>query len=175
MSTFPFRLPVFVIFLIGLTFFGATSARAQAFPPGSYQRSCTQIHWAGTTLVAECQKRDGGRRGTGLPDAARCRGDIANIDGFLQCVQGGPPPAVQGPPPVQAPPSYYGGPQQAPGYPPPGGYGYDEHRAHCEELWHREHELRDRLQYLPYGPDREHVEYELHETHERRERFGCGP
>ena len=174
MSIFPIRFPAFVVCLMAPSLLGAVPARAQAFPPGSYQRSCTQVHWSGATLVAECRKRDGGMRGTGLADANRCRGDIANVDGFLQCVQGGPP-AVQGPPQGErpAPPPAYGGPQ-GPGYPPPGGgYGYDEHRAHCQELWHHERELRDRLQYMPWGPDREHVEYELHETHERRERWGC--
>ena len=51
---------------------------------------------------------------------------------------------------------------------------YDDRRARCEELWHRQGELRDRLQYMPPGdPDRERIEYRLHETHEDRERLGC--
>src|SRR5262249_28151821 len=57
----------------------AGTARAQNFPPGSYQRHCKQVHWAGRTLVAECQRADGRYSGTGLADAAHCHGDIANI------------------------------------------------------------------------------------------------
>ena len=74
---------------------GATSAAAQAFPPGSYQGSCTQVHWAGTTLVAECRRHDSRTTGTGLPNASRCTGDIANNDGQLICSHGAsPPPAA---------------------------------------------------------------------------------
>jgi hypothetical protein len=50
----------FAALALGILAVGATSAQAQAVPPGSYQSSCTQIHWAGTTLVAECRTRDGG-------------------------------------------------------------------------------------------------------------------
>jgi hypothetical protein len=60
-------------------------------------------------------------------------------------------------------------------YPRPPGYtGYDERRERCEELWHREHELRERLERTPWGPERERLEYRLHETYEHRERLGCG-
>jgi len=168
--------------------FTATLAKAQAFPPGSYQTSCEQVHWAGTTLVAECRKHDGGKTGTGLPNALRCKGDIANNNGQLQCISGGapPPPAAveppaRGPAPPPAAPSQpgysppgYAAPPPGPGYSPPGTGGYDDRRARCEELGHRQGELRDRLQYMPPGdPDRERIEYRLHETHEDRERLGC--
>ena len=159
---------------------GATSAAAQAFPPGSYQGSCTQVHWAGTTLVAECRRHDSRTTGTGLPNASRCTGDIANNDGQLICSHGASPPPAATPEPPRGPapsPPGYGappGPGPVPGNPPPPGYGTnDEHRARCEELWHREQDLRDRLQSAPWGPEREHIEDRVHETHEDRERLGC--
>lgn len=158
----------FMTLALGAITIGAVPAAAQAFPPGSYQRSCTQIHWSGSTLVAECSRSDGRTTGTGLPNALRCHGDIGNNDGQLQCnYAGGQQPApIQTPPP---PPGYggYGAP------PNPGYGGYEEHHAHCDELWHREAELRDRLQYTPFGPDRERLEDHLHEVHEDRERAGC--
>jgi hypothetical protein len=108
-------------------------------------------------------------------DAGRCHGDIANIDGQLRCIAGGPPPA-QGyaPPPGQGYPS----PPGAPGYPvgggPPPGPGWDEHRAHCEELWRHENELRERIEYAPLGPDRDRLQYRSDEVHQELERQGCG-
>jgi hypothetical protein len=66
-------------------------------------------------------------------------------------------------------PAGYGQPP-APGYPQPGYAGPD---ARCEELGHREYELREHLQYAPWGPERGQLEYRLRETHEQRERFGC--
>lgn len=86
----------------------------------------------------------------------------------------GPPPGYQPGPPSYGPspgPGYQPGP---PGYGPPHGPGGDEHRARCEELWHRQRELRARLEATPWGPDRERLEYRLHEVHEARERAGCG-
>jgi hypothetical protein len=165
----------FAALFLGAQIFSGPSAKAQAFPPGSYQGSCTQVHWAGSTLVAECRTRDGRMTGTGLANARGCRGDIANIDGQLRCVSGGPPPAAAPVPPAAPgypPPSGYGQPP-GPGYQPPGYSGPEDIRARCEELWHREHELRERLEYTPWGPDRDELEYRLQETHERRERFGC--
>lgn len=169
-----------VLFVI-VAFAGTT--RAQNFPPGSYQRNCKQVHWAGRTLVAECQRVDGHYGGTGLADAAHCHGDIANIDGQLRCVAEGPPAQGYAPPPNYQP--GYPPPSYQPGYPPPSyqpgypGYGLPpakpgEHRARCEELWHHEHEIRERLEATPLGdPDHERLEYRLHEVHEDRERSGC--
>jgi hypothetical protein len=96
--------------------------------------------------------------GTGLPNAQRCNGDIVNNNGQLQCGGAGGQPRGAAPPP---------------GYAPPGYGGYDEHRARCEEIRHREEELRQRLQYTPWGPDRERLEGRLRETHEDGERLGC--
>ena len=191
---------------LGALMLTAAGARAQALPGGSYQRTCKQIHWAGTTLVAECLTADGRYIGTGLPNANKCSGDIGNNNGRLQCtyVGGAQSPGSSPVPPGQPAPSQgyggpgyggpgyggpgyggpgygapgYGGPNYGPppaqGYGPPGYPGYDDRRARCEELWHREHELRDRLQYMPWGPDRAEVEHGLRETHEDRERLGCG-
>jgi hypothetical protein len=153
------RAVVFAALALGMQALAAASALAQALPPGSYLQSCTQLHWAGTTLVAECATRDGRYTGTGLPNALACRGEIANIDGQLRCLAaGGPPPG-------------YGAP--APGYGRPGYGGYDERRERCEELWRRHRELRERLEVTPWGPDRERIEYRLRETREDRERLGC--
>jgi len=191
---------VFFAFVLGASALGAFSAQAQGLPGGSYQRTCKQIHWAGTTLVGECLTADGRYTGTGLPNANKCAGDIGNNNGRLQCTYAGgalspgASPVPQGQPaPAQGygGPGYGGqgyggpgygapgygapgyGPPSAPGYGPPGYSGYDDRRARCEELWHREHELRDRLQYMPWGPDRAEVEHRLYETHEDRERLGC--
>jgi hypothetical protein len=62
-------------------------------------------------------------------------------------------------------------PPPAPGYgqAPPPPY-YDRRAEHCDHLRDREHELRERLAYLPYGPERAHVGEELHYVHEARER-----
>ena len=58
--------------------------------------------------------------------------------------------------------------------PPAPGYGqarppYDRRAEHCEHLRYREHQLRERVAYMPYGPERAHVEEELHYVHEARE------
>ena len=153
------------VVVLGASISGGMTAKAQGLPPGSYQRSCQQLHWAGTTLVGECRREDGGFSGTGLAGANTCRGDIANINGQLRCVSGGPPPAQGYAPP---PPNYGAGP----GYAGPGYGGRDEARERCEDLWRRRNELRDRVQYT-FGPERERLEYRLHEIHEERERLGC--
>jgi hypothetical protein len=60
---------------------------------------------------------------------------------------------------------------QPPPPPPPPGYGQarpSEYAEHCEHLRHREHELRERVVYMPYGPERERLEHQLWEVqHER--------
>ena len=59
--------------------------------------------------------------------------------------------------------------------PPPPGYGqapppYDRQAENCDHLRDREHELRERVAYMPYGPERAHAEEELHYVqHEARE------
>jgi len=178
MSVTPTRRSAFfaVAFTLAAWVLAVAPAQAQALPGGSYQRTCKQIHWAGTTLVAECLSADGRYTGTGLPNANKCSGDIGNNNGRLQCtyVGGAPSPGYGGP--GYGGPGYGGpgyGPPPAPGYGPPGYSGYDDRRARCEQLWHREHELRDRLQYLPWGPERADVEHRLHDVYDDRERLGC--
>ena len=56
-------------------------------PRGSYQQSCRNVDIDGNSLTAECQDRRGRWRYTELDDFRRCRGDIANADGMLQCVE----------------------------------------------------------------------------------------
>jgi len=157
----------FAALAFGALILAAVPAAAQALPPGSYQQTCTQLHWSGTTLVAECRTRDGRTTGTGLANAPRCVGDIWNDNGQLRCNYAGAAPSYPAPPPQ----GYGQPPLPGPGYVPPS--GYDDRRARCEELWRRQNELRDRLQYTPFGPDREHLEYRLHEIHEDRERLAC--
>ncbi len=57
---------------------------------GSYQQTCRNISTRGSTLYAECQDTGGGWHHTELRDYQRCGTDIQNINGNLQCGQGGP-------------------------------------------------------------------------------------
>src|SRR5271166_3298765 len=84
------------------------SAYAQV-PQGSYLHSCRDIKMQGQTLAAVCRKADGREQGSYLADVNRCTGDIANINGALQCNRGSGAPPASG----------------SPGYPPPPGYGGD--------------------------------------------------
>jgi hypothetical protein len=96
------------------------SASAQNVPPGTYLRSCGEVHMRGDTLVATCRRADGSPERASLPAVQRCVGDIGNMNGRLTCNYAGAPAAPQ---------PYYGGPRGgAPdygGYAPPsyGGYG----------------------------------------------------
>jgi hypothetical protein len=95
------------------------AAQAQALPGGTYQRTCSQIHWSGTTLVAECRKADGKMTGTGLPDANKCRGDVGNNNGQLQCTY------ADGKQSPGSSPVPQGQPAPSQGYERPG-YGYGQ-------------------------------------------------
>ncbi len=175
----PLRLLFFVAFILGAGAFGSPVARAQAIPPGSYQRSCEQVHWVGTTLVAECRRADGRKTGTGLPNANRCVGDIGNNNGQLQCnyAGGGQSPGASPPRGGPSPGPGYG---SGPGYGGPGpGYGggqgnggYEDRRARCDELWRRQADLRDRIPYTG-GPERDRLESRMHDIREERDRLGC--
>lgn len=63
-------------------------AFADYIPPGSYQQSCSniEVHW--DVLSAQCRTRNGNWNFTNLRDYRNCSGDIANIDGRLQCTSG---------------------------------------------------------------------------------------
>lgn len=58
-------------------------------PNGSYTRSCQEIRIKGDDLEARCQTADGNWHKTKLDDYQKCRGDVANLNGNLQCVAGG--------------------------------------------------------------------------------------
>ncbi|MCE9521649.1 MAG: hypothetical protein K8S25_04365 [Alphaproteobacteria bacterium] len=62
-------------------------AYADVIPRGSYQQSCSDFYTDGTTLSATCRKRYGESNYTTLRDYNDCRGDIANVDGRLKCVE----------------------------------------------------------------------------------------
>ena len=69
--------------ILALVFGTATPGVAQ--PGGSYQQTCRNINVRGSTLSAECQNTGGGWQSTQLRDYNRCRGEIQNINGSLQC------------------------------------------------------------------------------------------
>lgn len=61
---------------------------------------------------------------------------------------------------------------QPPPPPPPPGYGQtppSEYAEHCEHLRHREHELRERVAYMPYGPERARLQHRLQEVQYERD------
>ena len=64
----------------------SASAFADVIPRGSYQRTCSGFYTDGITLAATCRTRDGGENYTTLHDYNDCDGDIANVNGRLQCV-----------------------------------------------------------------------------------------
>src|SRR5262249_35359024 len=70
--------------------------RSLDYPPpkGSYQRSCNLITYDpdSKTLSANCSPRQGPAHRTTLGNIEQCVGDIANMDGTLQCSKGGSPP-----------------------------------------------------------------------------------
>ena len=49
-------------------------------PPGSYHRTCTDIHVDWNVLSASCRTRNGDWNFTTLRDYRNCEGDIANIN-----------------------------------------------------------------------------------------------
>ncbi len=56
-------------------------------PGGTYQRTCRDAGVADGILLAVCQAGDGQWRPTSLADASKCTGDIANVNGKLQCLK----------------------------------------------------------------------------------------
>jgi hypothetical protein len=57
-------------------------------PSGSYQQTCKNIGVRGSTLYANCKDTGGGWQSTQLADYQRCRGEIQNLNGSLQCTGG---------------------------------------------------------------------------------------
>jgi hypothetical protein len=64
-----------------------TPCQAQT-PSGSYQQTCRDIGVRGSTLYANCKDEGGNWRRTQLNDYQRCRGEIQNLNGNLQCTGG---------------------------------------------------------------------------------------
>jgi hypothetical protein len=107
------------------------SASAQDVPPGTYLRSCGEVHLRGDELVATCRRMDGSAQRSSLPAVRGCVGDIGNVNGRLTCNYADAPQQqpYYGAAPQQQP--YYGAPQQQPYYGAPpqqqpynGGPGY---------------------------------------------------
>jgi hypothetical protein len=81
-STIPFCIGLGAA--LGLAVGMAGPANAQQQPSGSYQRSCRNLDVSGGFLTAECRDIRGGWQVSSIP-YARCRGDIGNNNGVLQC------------------------------------------------------------------------------------------
>jgi hypothetical protein len=71
----------------------AARPASAAIPGGDYQQTCRDITVAGTTLSASCRNRGGAYIQTRLTDFPLCIGNIANLDGILNCSKGARPPA----------------------------------------------------------------------------------
>ena len=75
--------------LVPISFVMATGvAWADTAPTGSYQKSCQSTEYQQGKLEAQCLTRLHLYRMTSLPDADKCHGDIANINGKLKCFPG---------------------------------------------------------------------------------------
>src|SRR5947209_13192798 len=68
---------------------GGGISSAQQTPSGSYQQTCRKIGVRGNVLYAECQDADRHWRSAKLADYQRCRGEIQNLNGSLQCTENG--------------------------------------------------------------------------------------
>jgi hypothetical protein len=135
---------------LALLIFCLAGSQPAAAQNGTYQQSCKNIKVSGDTLYARCKDTNGNYRDTQLPNVSRCRGDIGNINGNLQCSDWGPGGQYQQYPPGQYPGQYQYG---QPGL-PPGSYQQtcqnisvdgDRLRARCMDTnnnWH-DTDLRD--------------------------------
>lgn len=76
--------------ILALAIAGPWAACAAQAPSGSYQQTCKDIGVRGSTLYARCKDANNEWRDTQLQDYGRCRGEIQNLNGSLQCTdQGG--------------------------------------------------------------------------------------
>jgi hypothetical protein len=81
------RAAALVALAIGVSGLSAVSpAAAQGLPQGSYGQSCFNLQVIDGTLIGDCRRVDGSVRGTSLPHAWHCHGDIANENGRLRCI-----------------------------------------------------------------------------------------
>jgi hypothetical protein len=75
---------------------GYQAGYQQGVPNGSYTQTCQDIRVHGDDLEARCQTVDGNWHKAKLDDFQRCRGDVANENGNLRCVNTGYAPGYQG-------------------------------------------------------------------------------
>lgn len=75
-----------IAMVIASLFSFSAATLADVIPRGSYQRTCSDFYADGTTLSATCRTRWGGENYTTLRNYTECAGDIANVNGRLQCV-----------------------------------------------------------------------------------------
>jgi CVNH domain len=107
--------------ILGLAISGNVCSAQQA-PYGSYQQTCRNIGVRGNVLYAECQDANRHWRSAQLADYQRCRGEIQNLNGSLQCTGAG---------------GRGGGGYQG------GGYARDRDRDHDRDWdWDRDHRSR---------------------------------
>ena len=106
--------------ILGGTAKPAAAQWGQQLPPGSYQQTCRNVGVRGDTLYADCMDTNRNWQRTQLNDYDRCRGEIQNLNGQLQCTGNGYP---QG--------SYNGPYNNGPYNNGNGGYyGHGRHRDH---------------------------------------------
>lgn len=72
----------------------ACNPPAQAFPVGSWARSCRNAAMNGSLLNAECQTANGGWRAAVI-DVAACDLPVENRDGALVCAPPPPAPVIE--------------------------------------------------------------------------------
>ncbi|HEY7401948.1 MAG TPA: CVNH domain-containing protein [Candidatus Angelobacter sp.] len=75
--------------ILALAVAGPWTACAAQAPSGSYQQTCKDIGVRGSTLHARCKDTNNEWRDTELRDYNRCRGEIQNLNGNLQCTENG--------------------------------------------------------------------------------------
>jgi len=126
----------------------AQPAAAQGVPQGSYLRSCSEVRMRGDSLVALCRRPDGRGNWTWLNEVRRCRGDIGNDGGWLNCNFAGPPGPV--------PPPY---PDRA-----------ERRRERCDDLRQEARQLQRRIDREPNPVERARFEGRLQELDERLQR-----
>ncbi|MFM9864741.1 MAG: beta/gamma crystallin-related protein [Micropepsaceae bacterium] len=80
------RLATRILAAIAVVFASAGAAQAEYAPPGSYNRTCSDIETTWNTLSASCRTRNGSWNYTTLRNYRDCDGDIANRNGRLECV-----------------------------------------------------------------------------------------
>jgi len=81
----------FVILTTACLFSGTSLQVASAqnsIPLGSYEQTCGGSYVSGNTLYSACSSKSSSTRYAQLVSYQECRGDIANLDGFLTCPKG---------------------------------------------------------------------------------------